>query len=111
MATIADEMKLKAQEIADHAHAKIARLDDEISKIEQQKAKIDAERQKARGALERATCARSVGLTKPRLPPCAPFPVRTVTTSFAATPVILKPSSNMLQTERHLSSSQAMPNG
>ncbi|MEH2627081.1 hypothetical protein V1292_005136 [Bradyrhizobium sp. AZCC 1719] len=54
MATIADEMKLKAQEIADHAHAKIARLDEELSKIEKQKAKIDAERHKARGALERA---------------------------------------------------------
>jgi hypothetical protein len=54
MASIFDEMKRKAQEIAEHAYGKIAQLDDQLADIEKQKAAIDAERENARGALKRA---------------------------------------------------------
>jgi hypothetical protein len=54
MASIVDEMKRRAQEIAEYAHAKIASLDTQLADIEKQKAAIEAERHMARGALKRA---------------------------------------------------------
>jgi len=52
--TIAEEMKRSAIGYADHATARIVGLDKELAEIEKQKAKIEAEREKARGALKRA---------------------------------------------------------
>jgi hypothetical protein len=54
MASIIDEMKRWARDYAQHAHTKIARLDNELADIEKKKSQINAERDKARGALKRA---------------------------------------------------------
>jgi hypothetical protein len=54
MTSIIEVMKQTAQEIAEHAHTKIASLDNQLADTEKQKAAIDAERQKAHGALKRA---------------------------------------------------------
>jgi hypothetical protein len=54
MTSIIVEMKRKAQEIAEQAHAKIAHLDNQLADIEKQKAAIEVERHKARSALKRA---------------------------------------------------------
>jgi hypothetical protein len=54
MPSITDEMRHKAQEFAEHEHAKIVHLDKHLADIQKQKAEIEAEREKARGALKRA---------------------------------------------------------
>ena len=54
MPAIAEVMKQKAQEIADYAHEKIARFDKQLADIEQEKTKLNAERHKAQGSLQRA---------------------------------------------------------
>ncbi len=54
MPSIIDEMKRIAQEIAENAHEKMVRFDKQLEDIEQSKTEINAERQKARGALKRA---------------------------------------------------------
>jgi hypothetical protein len=54
MASIFNEMKQRALEIAEHLDAQISNFDKQLVDIEKQKAKIEADRQKARGALKRA---------------------------------------------------------
>jgi hypothetical protein len=54
MLSIAEVMKEKAMEIAEYAHEQIAGFDLQLALIEEEKAKINAEREQARGALKRA---------------------------------------------------------
>ena len=54
MTSIFEHLQKVAQEVARNAEARIANLDDQIAKIEEQKTQIVAERAKAREAIIRA---------------------------------------------------------
>jgi hypothetical protein len=54
MATVTEELKRQAMEIAQQAVGKIPRLDAQLAEIWKKKAALEEEREKARGSLKRA---------------------------------------------------------